>query len=88
MIFCRNVVIYFDDKTRYDLWHRLAGRIVADGTLFIGHSERMDARLEPLFIPAGITQYRRTTVSDNGSLTPSASNVSDFGIAQCPYEAL
>ena len=25
VIFCRNVVIYFDDKTRYDLWHRLAG---------------------------------------------------------------
>ena len=88
VIFCRNVVIYFDDKTRYDLWHRLAGRIVADGTLFIGHSERMDARLEPLFIPAGITQYRRTAVSDNGNLTPSVSNVSDVGIAQCPYETL
>jgi chemotaxis protein methyltransferase CheR len=81
VIFCRNVVIYFDEKTRYDLWHRLAGRVVTDGTLFIGHSERMDSRLESLFSPGGITQYRRTALSDIGNLNSSASNTSDFGIA-------
>lgn len=62
VIFCRNVVIYFDAATRHDLWRRFAARTVADGRLFIGHSERMDPRLEPFFAPCGITQYRRTTL--------------------------
>jgi chemotaxis protein methyltransferase CheR len=60
VIFCRNVVIYFDTETRRRLWARFAGRLAPGGTLFLGHSERMDPELEPLFAPAGITQYRRT----------------------------
>lgn len=60
VIFCRNVVIYFDTDTRRRLWTRFATRLVAGGTLFLGHSERMDPELEPLFDPSGLTQYRRT----------------------------
>lgn len=71
VIFCRNVVIYFDADTRHNLWRRFAGRTVTDGTLFIGHSERMDARLEPLFAPCGITQYRRTALSVPETPTPA-----------------
>lgn len=60
VIFCRNVVIYFDLETRRDLWMRFASRMSEGGMLFIGHSERMDPKLEPFFEPVGITQYRRT----------------------------
>lgn len=60
VIFCRNVVIYFDVETRLSLWRRFAARMQEGGLLFIGHSERMDPRLDPFFAPAGVTQYRRT----------------------------
>lgn len=60
IVFCRNVVIYFDPETRHALWRRMASRIVVDGRLFLGHSERMDPRLDPLFAASGVTQYRRT----------------------------
>lgn len=60
LLFCRNVVIYFDAETRHRLWRRFASRIVPDGQLFLGHSERMDTRLDPYFVPCGITRYRRT----------------------------
>lgn len=42
VIFCRNVVIYFDDETRNALWKRLAERLVPGGFLYVGHSERVD----------------------------------------------
>jgi len=60
VIFCRNVVIYFDASTRNGLWERFAQRLFPGGTLFIGHSERVDAQLEPFLQPCGVTQYRRT----------------------------
>jgi len=62
VIFCRNVVIYFDGDTRHDLWMRFAARMPEGASLFIGHSERMDIRLDPLFVPAGVTQYKRTAL--------------------------
>jgi chemotaxis protein methyltransferase CheR len=60
VIFCRNVVIYFDAPTRMGLWRRFAERLRPGGTLFVGHSERVDSDLETLLEPAGVTQYRRT----------------------------
>lgn len=59
VIFCRNVVIYFDADTQAALWPRFADALHPGGALFIGHSERLNRAAHARFEPAGITQYRR-----------------------------
>lgn len=59
VIFCRNVVIYFDLATQSDLWPRFAEALLPGGMLFIGHSERLSGPGASHFETAGITQYRR-----------------------------
>lgn len=39
VIFCRNVMIYFDDKMRESCLNMFHSQLAKDGTLFIGHSE-------------------------------------------------
>jgi chemotaxis protein methyltransferase CheR len=39
LIFCRNVLIYFDKPTQAKVLHRLCDHLVPGGFLFIGHSE-------------------------------------------------
>lgn len=41
IIFCRNVVIYFDKPTQSVLFDRYANTLKEDGHLFIGHSETL-----------------------------------------------
>jgi chemotaxis protein methyltransferase CheR len=41
IIFCRNVVIYFDQETQAKLFNRFADIIADDGYLYIGHSESL-----------------------------------------------
>jgi chemotaxis protein methyltransferase CheR len=41
IIFCRNVVIYFDRETQERLFDRMLNRLRADGLLFVGHSESL-----------------------------------------------
>ncbi len=40
-IFCRNVLIYFDEPTQKNIWARFATLMKPGGTLYIGHSERI-----------------------------------------------
>jgi chemotaxis protein methyltransferase CheR len=41
VIFCRNVVIYFDKPTQVTLFERFAALSAENGTLYIGHSENI-----------------------------------------------
>jgi len=58
VIFCRNVVIYFDEPTQMRIWSRFAGMLPVGGHLYIGHSERVAGEAKSLFDNIGITTYR------------------------------
>jgi len=60
IIFCRNVVIYFDKDTQRTLFGRYADVLSSDGHLFIGHSENM-FNVCDRFESLGHTIYQRTS---------------------------
>ena len=57
VIFCRNVVIYFDEPTQERIWSRFAPALVPGGTLYIGHSERVSGPATSQFETTGLTTY-------------------------------
>lgn len=59
VIFCRNVMIYFDHETKEELVWRLANQLKPGGHLYIGHSERVSGRASALLDLIGPTIYRR-----------------------------
>jgi chemotaxis protein methyltransferase CheR len=59
MIFCRNVVIYFDKPTQKLLFNRFADLLSPGGYLIIGHAESM-YKLSDRFTSIGNTVYRKT----------------------------
>jgi len=56
-IFCRNVVIYFDEPTQEKVWSRFAPLLEPGGRLYIGHSERLGAAAAG-YVSDGLTVYR------------------------------
>lgn len=60
VIFCRNVVIYFDEPTQMKIWSRFAGVLDSGGHLYIGHSERVSGDAKAVFDNIGVTTYRHT----------------------------
>ena|SRR5215831_14811411 len=58
IIFCRNVMIYFDQATQRQLFDRFADLLDRHGTLFVGHSESL-SKLTTSFELLGKTIYRR-----------------------------
>ncbi|MBL4591083.1 MAG: protein-glutamate O-methyltransferase CheR [Phycisphaerales bacterium] len=56
VIFCRNVLIYFDDAMKAGVLSMFSSQLAKDGTLFIGHSERIKELtndFQQLSIPQG-----------------------------------
>lgn len=55
VIFCRNVVIYFDARAQQALWTRFVDRLAPQGWLYSGHSERVSGPAAASLRPAGAT---------------------------------
>ena len=57
-IFCRNVIIYFDRPTQERILGNLAGYLMLEGYMFVGHAEALHDMDLPL-APVGPALYRR-----------------------------
>jgi len=58
VIFCRNVIIYFDRETQIKLFNKYYRQLHPGGYLFIGHSETLHG-INDQFIPADVSVYRK-----------------------------
>jgi chemotaxis protein methyltransferase CheR len=58
VIFCRNVIIYFDRPTQVRLLGKLIRRLKPGGFFFAGHSESLQGMDLPI-VPAGLAVYRK-----------------------------
>jgi chemotaxis protein methyltransferase CheR len=58
-IFCRNVMIYFEDSAKAELEARLVAMLHPGGHLYIGHSERLIGPAAEAMRPVGQTAYAK-----------------------------
>ena len=58
IIFCRNVIIYFERVVQEEIVHKLCRRLVGGGFLFLGHSETLHGMSLPLRVVAPMV-YRK-----------------------------
>lgn len=59
VVFCRNVMIYFDAATQSELWERISRKVAMGGILYIGHSERVTGPAAEAFRQVGTTTYAK-----------------------------
>ena len=57
-IFCRNVVIYFEEETQSRIWSRFLPLLTPEVRLYIGHSERLSGPAAAAFVSDALTTYR------------------------------
>jgi chemotaxis protein methyltransferase CheR len=62
-VFCRNVMIYFDKPTQYEVLRRIAPLLGPNGVLYAGHSESFGHAAD-LVTPCGRTTYRAARPGD------------------------
>jgi chemotaxis protein methyltransferase CheR len=58
IVFCRNVIIYFDRPTQEKLIARFSSHMIPGGYLFMGHSETLNGMRVP-FVSVAPTVYRK-----------------------------
>ena len=58
IVFCRNVIIYFDRPTQERLINRINSHMIPGGYLFMGHSETLNGMKVPL-VSVAPTVYRK-----------------------------
>jgi chemotaxis protein methyltransferase CheR len=59
-IFCRNVVIYFEEHKQSEIWRRFMPALAPDGHLYIGHTERLTGEAANAFRLDGTTTWQLT----------------------------
>lgn len=69
IVFCRNVIIYFDRTTQEGVLQRICRYLNPGGYLFTGHSETLNGMDLPL-IPVSHTVYQHTVITDHGTELP------------------
>jgi chemotaxis protein methyltransferase CheR len=62
-VFCRNVMIYFDKPTQYEVLRRIAPLLAAGGVMYAGHSESFGHAAD-IVRPCGRTTYRAVRTGD------------------------
>jgi chemotaxis protein methyltransferase CheR len=62
ILFCRNVIIYFDRRTQEQILRKLVNQLHPGGYAFLGHSETLHGIDVPL-IPTATALYRKTNAS-------------------------
>lgn len=67
IIFCRNVLIYFEHSACEKLLSRFAAALTPGGWLFLGHAERTSGPATAQMHHVGQTCYRRAALSDTGA---------------------
>ncbi len=67
VIFCRNVIIYFDKRTQQDLFARYYEMLAPGGLLILGHSENLGA-YQKYFENVGRTIFKKATNSNLSGL--------------------
>jgi chemotaxis protein methyltransferase CheR len=73
VIFCRNVLIYFDRPTQQRILHRLVHQLTDTGLLFLGHAESVHGLVSGL-TPVAATVYRRDDQATAASAPPTAAS--------------
>ena len=63
IVFCRNVVIYFDPDVQATLWGRLVESTCPSGWIYVGHSERITGAAASHVQGEGMTIYSRVESS-------------------------
>jgi len=76
IVFCRNLLIYFDEPARLKAFASLDRLTLDDGLLFLGHADRSDPSPSTRFAPTGdkgsfVYRKRQAGVSSPPSPTPS-----------------
>jgi chemotaxis protein methyltransferase CheR len=84
VIFCRNVLIYFDQQTKVNIFNRLAKAIAPDGYFVLGAAESV-VGLTDVFHPCrdrrGLYRPRQTAASSAESATPKMPALKTAGLA-------
>lgn len=68
IIFCRNVIIYFDKPTQQDLFERYYELLVPGGLLILGHSENLGS-YQKYFENVGRTIFRKPVLGQSSQST-------------------
>ena len=59
VIFCRNVLIYFDKETQESLIERYHEMLTPNGYLMLGHSENLSKNQQHIFKAIGRTIFQK-----------------------------